>query len=212
MSSEPESEGDVEVRKAPGRGTRRAQEWARLIHVCTSMICFGVVLFFAATGITVNHPNWVFGDAGSRTTVSGTLPANWRTGTTVDWLAVAEHLRNHDGVRGAVGGYRSDDTQGTIDFAGPGYAADAFIDVETGTYELTIDSKGFLAVLNDLHKGRDTASSWKWLIDVAGGLLVAISLSGIVLQVFLRRRRRAALITAAAGAAIVAVLISITVA
>lgn len=74
------------------------------------MICFVVVLFFAATGITLNHPSWVFGDAGSRKTVSGTLPPNWRTGTTVDWLRVAEYLRNNDGVSGAVGDYRSDDT------------------------------------------------------------------------------------------------------
>lgn len=176
------------------------------------MICFVVVFFFAATGITLNHPNWVFGDAGSRKTVSGALPANWRNGTTVDWLRVAEYLRTKDGVSGAVGDYRSDDTQGSINFAGPGYAADASIDVKKGTYDLTIDSQGFLAVMNDLHKGRDTGSSWKWLIDVSGGFLVLISMSGIVLQLFLRKRRRTAMLTAAAGAAIVAILISVTVA
>lgn len=62
------------------------------------------------------------------------------------------------------------------------------------------DQPGLLAVLNDLHKGRDANSSWKWLIDVIGVLLVVISMTGLLLQLFLRKRRRSALASAAIGA------------
>lgn len=43
-------------------------------------------------------------------------------------------------------------------------------------------------------------SSWKWLIDVIGALLVVISMTGLLLQLFLRKRRRSALASAAIGA------------
>ena len=207
-----EADADREVRRPPGKAKRGVQKWSRLIHVYTSMICFLVVFFFAATGITLNHPNWVLGDSGSRKTVSGALPSNWHKNGVVDWLRVSEYLRNEQGVSGTVGDYRSDDAQGSIAFAGPGYSADAFIDVKKSTFQLTIESKGFVAVMNDLHKGRDTGSSWKWLIDVSGGFLVLVSLSGIVLQIFLRKRRRTALAVAAGGAAALIVFIFMTVA
>ena len=121
----------------------------------------------------------MFGDSGSRKTVSGTLPSNWRKNGVVDWLRVSEYLRNEQAVSGTVGDYRSDDAQGSIAFAGPGYSADAFIDVKKST---------------------------------SGGFLALVSLSGIVLQIFLRKRRRTALAIAAGGAAALIVFIFTTVA
>lgn len=38
------------------------------------MLSLLVVLFFAATGITLNHPEWVFGNAQTIHTYQGTLP------------------------------------------------------------------------------------------------------------------------------------------
>lgn len=51
--------------------------------------------------------------------------------------------------------------------------------------------------MNDIHKGRNTTSSWRWVIDVAAGLLVAVSLTGIGIQIFMKKRRRRALLVAA---------------
>lgn len=61
--------------------------------------------------------------------------------------------------------------------------------------------------MNDLHKGRDTNSSWKWLIDVVAGVLALISVSGLALQFFLRKRRVSGLTSAAVGAVVVLVMI-----
>ena len=55
-----------------------------------------------------------------------------------------------------------------MSFKGPGYAADAFIDRESGHYKLTPIDHGFIAVINDLHKGRDTGPVWSVVIDSGG--------------------------------------------
>ncbi len=53
--------------------------------------------------------------------------------------------------------------------------------------------------MNDLHKGRDTGSTWKWLIDASAVLLSLVSLTGLMLIVFLYKRRTAGLSAAAIG-------------
>jgi uncharacterized protein len=194
----------------PRRTRRRSlstqtHRWSRLIHVYTSMIAFSVVLFFSITGITLNHPTWVFGSGPHEATVTGTLPAAVITGADVDWLAVSEYFRNVRGVRGAVSDKRLNNGEGSITYKGPGYEADAFFKVPSGTYELNVQGQGFLGVINDLHKGRDVNRSWKWLIDVSAGFLTLVSLSGLTMQFFLRKRRRSAFTTVTAGTVIVAI-------
>ena len=125
----------------------------RWLHIYTSMVSLLVVLFFAATGVTLNHPDWL---AGERTEeLSGTLPATWKTAKGIDWLVVAEHLRAAHGVHGTVADRREDDREGSLTFRAPGYSADAFIDVRDGSYKLTVSYQGAVGVLNDLHRGRD---------------------------------------------------------
>lgn len=165
------------------------------------MISLILVAFFSLTGITLNHPNWTIGSP-SRETVKGTLPQTWKTGANVDWLVTAESLRAKHSLRGSVDNHTESETSDSISFKAPGYAADAFIDPSNGSYELTIDQPGLLATLNDLHKGRDANHSWKWLIDTIGVLLVVISMTGLLLQLFLRKRRRSALASAIVGAAL----------
>jgi len=176
----------------------------RWLHIYTSMVSLLVVLFFAATGVTLNHPAWL---ATERTEeVSGTLPASWKTAKGIDWLVVAEHLRVTNGVRGTVADRREDDREGSLTFRAPGYSADCFIDVETGSYRLSVSYQGAIGVINDLHRGRDAGSAWAWLIDVAGVFLVFLSLTGLGLLFYLRKVRIKALVAMTAGAALVVVL------
>jgi uncharacterized protein len=199
----------------PSRGSSRlklrSHYWFRWLHVYSSMICFVVVLFFAVTGITLNHPDWTFGDEASTAIHRGTLPNGWNDNGTVDFLAISEFVRNDFEVRGAVKDYEADTRQGSISFASAGYAADILFDVPSGEYTLTITQQGVVAVMNDLHKGRDTGSGWSWVIDIAGGLLALISITGLALQFFLRKRRRRALTAAVLGAALIVVLGVITI-
>jgi uncharacterized protein len=182
----------------------RLHSLLRWLHIYTSMVSLMVVLFFAATGVTLNHPDWL---AAERTDeVSGTLPATWKTAKGIDWLVVAEHLRAANGVHGTLADRREDDREGSLSFRAPGYSADAFIDVQTGSYKVTTSYQGAIGVINDLHRGRDSGSAWAWLIDVAGVFLVFLSLTGLGLLFYLRKVRIKALAVMAAGAALVVVL------
>jgi hypothetical protein len=104
-------------------------------------------------------------------------------------LEIVEHLRNQHAIRGALAEFKADDRECMVTFKGPGYSADAFIDRETGTYNLTESRHGFLAVINDLHKGRDTGPAWSIVIDLSAGLMVIISLTGLALLFYIKRRR-----------------------
>ena len=98
-----------------------------------------------------------------------------------------------------VSDFRVEDQQLTVSFKAPGYAADTFIDRATGRYDLTVTSNGIVAVLNDLHKGRDAGPAWAWLIDASAVLLTLVSLSGLLLLFFVYKRRLSGLVLAFFG-------------
>jgi hypothetical protein len=200
-----------------GRGLARGtHHWSRVIHVYTSMIALVVVLFFAATGLTLNHPGWTFGDDPTTTTTSGTFPfatelvADDGTAAGVDFLSIAEYVRDDYGVVGSVDSFDETNGQGSIAFVNPGYRADLLFDVATGTFDLTVEQEGWVAVVNDLHKGRSTGGAWKWLIDVSAGFLIVVSVTGLVMQFFLKKRRRSAFVAAGAGLAVVLAVAAVT--
>jgi hypothetical protein len=140
------------------------------------MSSFAIVFFFAVTGLTLNHPQW-FANQMRTTKANGSLEASW-THTAADGdvkkLEIVELLRNRHGIHAALADFRVDDRECDLNFKGPGYSAEAVIDRASGHYELTEARMGWGAIINDLHKGRDTGSGWKALIDVSAILLVFV--------------------------------------
>lgn len=189
---------------APGHWQRRTAALFRWLHLYVSMASFGILFFFAVTGLTLNHADWFSGGKPRLRQVRGEMPAAWvkPPDNAVARLEVAEHLRRAHGVHGTVSEFRLEPDQCTVSFHGPGYSADATVDRASGRYELVESRLGFMAVINDLHKGRDTGSGWSWVIDVSAALLAVVSLTGAVLLLFVKRRRWAGLVTAFAGAAL----------
>ncbi len=194
----------------------------RWLHIYMSMFSLAVVLFFSVTGITLNHPDWFYSAAEGHSEAEGQVNLKWlhRQGAAavpeagdrgglvhdVAKLEVVEHLRATHKIRGALVDFRVDENECLVSFKGPGYGADAFIDRESGHYRLTESYHGFIAVLNDLHKGRDTGAVWSVVIDVSAILMTAISVTGLVLLFYLKLRRVPGVIVALVGAALVIVL------
>ncbi len=64
------------------------------------------------------------------------------------------------------------------------------IDRATGSITSEETSRGWIAYLNDLHKGRNSGTVWKWSIDVFVFACVVFSLTGLVLLQLHSKNRR----------------------
>jgi hypothetical protein len=169
------------------------------LHIYLSMLGLAAILFFSVTGLTLNHPDWFSAGGEVTTQAEGEMDAAWLGAGGVDRLAVVEFLRAEHGVRGAVADFRADDPEVSVTFRGPGYSADAFIDRASGHYTLSQSAHGLVAIINDLHKGRDTGRGWSVVIDVSAIVMTIVSLTGLALLFFLRLRRVAGLIVMLVG-------------
>jgi uncharacterized protein len=181
---------------------RRFAHLARWLHTYLSMMSFAILLFFAVTGLTLNHAEWFEGRV-TTARYQSTMDAAWMKTTdpkVVEQEKIVAYLRSAQGIKGDVSEFHVDDSQCEVLFKGPGYEADASIDRDTGRYDLRVSRSGFVAVLNDLHKGRDTGSKWSAVIDVSAVLMTLVSLTGLTLIFFLNKRRLTGLIIAAMGA------------
>jgi hypothetical protein len=195
----PEDPGAARTAKLARK--RKMAGLLRWLHIYLSMLSFALVFFFAMTGLTLNHAD-KFGDQTHTQQEKGKLDLHWVN--TPDTLKIArleivEYLRNKYGIRAALSDFRIDDTQIGVSFKGPGFAADAFIRRDNGEYDLMKTSAGFVGVINDLHKGRDTGRVWSVVIDVSAVLLTLVSLTGMLLLLFLKKRRFSGLLVAGLG-------------
>ena len=212
-SNQPVSNTDGSPNPNPDRSARPRSFWRsvgirlsaffRWIHIYLSMIGLASVLFFSVTGLTLNHPEWTFGQVERTERAEGRLDPSWIGKQSADdpmnRVRIIEHFRASHRVRGALTEFRADPSEWSVAFKGPGYSADAFIEPGTGRYQIVQVRQGLVAVLNDLHKGRDTGPIWSWAIDVSAAVLVLISLTGLILIFTLKLKRRSGLVIAILG-------------
>jgi len=181
---------------------RRFAHIARWLHTYLSMLSFAILLFFAVTGLLLNHAEWF--DTLQRPTIyHGTLNKDWSN--TADPAAVnkdeiEKYFRSTYHTKGTLSEFRVDGDQCEAVFKGPGYEADATIERATGKYDLSVGPYSLVAVINDLHKGRNTGGKWSVVIDLSAVLLTLVSLTGLTLIFFLNKRRFAGLLLMAVGA------------
>lgn len=164
---------------------------SRWIHIYLSMASFAILAFFAITGLTLNHADAFSSKRSKTVSIKGKVDLEWvKPGKTeVARLELVEFLRKTHGVQAVLSDFRSEDTQCALSFRGPGYSADVFVSRDDGSYELNETRLGWIAVINDLHKGRDTGRVWSWVIDASAVLMTVVSLSGLALLAFIKRRR-----------------------
>jgi len=169
---------------------KRTASLSRWLHIYLSMVSFVIVLFFAVTGFTLNHAEWF--DKESINKFTGTVQLKWvkvKDTAAIAKLEIVELLKHKHHIKGDVSDFIIDDSQCTVSFKGPGYSADAFIDRDNGSYKGKETSLGLIAVINDLHKGRDSGKKWSYLIDIAAIFMTLLSLTGIIMICFMKKKR-----------------------
>lgn len=175
--------------------------WSRWLHIYLSMFSFIIVLFFSVTGLTLNHVDW-FPESTVVFELKGSVKAGWVSvadTAKIPKLDIVEQLRANHSIKGQLNDFRIDEEEISISFQGPGYTADFFVNRTDGKYELTETKMGIIAVINDLHKGRDTGKSWSWVIDFSAIFMIVISLTGLILLLFLKKKRTNGMLWLAIG-------------
>ena len=154
------------------------------------------MLLFAFTGVTLNHAPQIEGSAAVRA-VEATVPT-----------AILESLRREaaaDAPQLSTEARRWLEAELDLDLRSadlewspdelylsrprPGGDAWASIDVESATLVAEVTDRGWLAYLNDLHKGRHTGAAWRWFLDLFALACVVFCITGLWLLALHAGRR-----------------------
>lgn len=176
---------------ATASAKRRRLFWMQQLrrwHWISSALCLIGLLAFASTGITLNHASGIEAKpsvvsrkdhlpapmlaqlATAPSTGKGRLPAGLRA-----WLD--RHLSVDIGGRQAE--WSTDEAY--VALPRPGGDAWLSIDRQTGAVEYEKTTRGLVALLNDLHKGRNAGPIWGGFIDVFAAACLVFSLTGLFL-------------------------------
>jgi hypothetical protein len=155
-------------------------------HWISSALCLAGMLLFAVTGITLNHAAQIEAKA-QVTTHLAQLPEPLQASLKDKMptqglpLALRQWLEAELAIR--LDGRDAEWSDGELYIGLPRPGGDAWLslDVESGALEYESTDRGWIAYLNDLHKGRNTGTAWFWFIDVFAVLCVVFSLSGLLL-------------------------------
>lgn len=186
---------------SPSRPPRRRWRgwWLKQLHTwhwISAAISLAAMLLFAVTGITLNHAAAI-GATPRVSERSATLPPGERlllraepdARTDPLPLAVAERLRGTIGldVRGRAAEWSDTEVYVALPRAG----GDAWVSVDRATGRVTaeVTDRGWIAWLNDLHKGRNTGDAWFWFIDLFAGACIVFTLTGLLLLQLHARHR-----------------------
>ncbi len=168
-------------------------------HWISSGLCLIGMLLFALTGITLNNA----GQIESKPAVTmrqAQLPQPLIADLTSDPGSakaalppgISEWLRREIGVNTA-----ERDTEWSSDevyVALPRPGGDAWLSIQrdgSGAVSYEVTDRGWIAYLNDLHKGRHTGKAWSWFIDVFAAAAITFCLTGLLLLQLHARRRPA---------------------
>ncbi len=191
--------------------------WLKQLHTwhwISSAISLVGLLLFAVTGFTLNHAAEI---EGSPQTVerAAQLPAPLLPAVKPDDAAdskkplpapVAEWVEGNLDIKHARGDAEWSADEIYLALPRPGGDGWVAIDRASGAVTTEQTNRGWIAWLNDLHKGRNSGTIWKWFIDIFVLACIVFSLTGLVLLQMHSKNRPSTWPLVGAGLVIPAVL------
>ncbi|WP_222909364.1 PepSY-associated TM helix domain-containing protein [Pseudomonas sp. DNDY-54] len=155
-------------------------------HWISSALCLVGMLLFAVTGITLNHAAQIEArpdiverqarlPASLQEKLLATQPSEGLPAELEGWLESELKLE--------LAGREAEWSDGELYVALPRPGGDAWLSLDLNSGELLFEAtdRGWIAYLNDLHKGRNTGGAWSWFIDIFAGVCVLFSITGLLL-------------------------------
>ncbi|MEI6281669.1 MAG: PepSY-associated TM helix domain-containing protein [Alphaproteobacteria bacterium] len=176
--------------------------WSRWLHGYLSAFAFLSLMFFSATGLMLNHQDWLDRlqpkDVMSVTMVNpATLAAATRL--TDPGPALAKAVAAKALLLGAYKSAEIADGEALIRLEGTKGTSDIAVDLATGKAEIMLSRRPLLMTLDELHKGRDAGAAWKLGIDISAVLFLVLSVIGYLLFFSLRLRLKTSLLVTTAS-------------
>lgn len=188
-----------ETKTLPRKKSRKWRNWwvkqLHSWHWISAAISLAVMLFFAVTGITLNHAASIPAEPVVTERSARLEPSVLRTLTAKSDDAplpapVAEAVRNAVGLDAAGKPGEWSDAEVYVALPRPG--GDAWVSIDRATRKVSaeVTDRGWISYLNDLHKGRNSGSAWFWFIDLFAVACLLFTITGLfLLQVHARHRR-----------------------
>jgi uncharacterized protein len=174
-------------RKSRAFWLKHLHQW----HWVSAAGCLIGLLLFSITGFTLNHASWIGAKPRVTTTVIE-LPTALRSLLQTDWdsavegnVAIPDAIASWLAERLSVQltdrevAWSEDELYVSLPRAG----GDAWltVDRESGSVTHELTDRGWLAYLNDLHKGRNTGAAWRMFIDVFAFAALIFATTGLLL-------------------------------
>jgi hypothetical protein len=175
---------------------------SRMLHGYLSAFAFLALMFFSATGVLLNHPEWFEGYQPAERQLSFVLtPAELSAAKAqkVPGPALAAAAARHAPLYGAYASADIDGRQALVRLEGPKGSTDLTVDMATGKVEGRAAKASLMAIVQDLHRGKNSGVAWRWVIDLSAWIVLVMSLIGYVLFFSLRFRLKTSLILTAAS-------------
>lgn len=178
-------------RKWRGWWVRQIHSW----HWISAAIAMAGTLFFAVTGITLNHVASIPAIP-VVSELQGQLPQSVLKALDAPALPDSPLPKSvaiavEDAVGLDASGRPAEWSDAEVYVALPRPGGDAWVSVDRVTGQLTaeVTERGWVSYFNDLHKGRNSGDVWFWFIDVFAVVCIIFTLSGLfLLQLHARHR------------------------
>jgi hypothetical protein len=156
------------------------------------------MLLFAVTGVTLNHAHQI---PAHKTTIEKQAQLDGALMAALiapqgDTAPLPKALRR--ALRRSLDVHVAASTEAEwyddeIYLALPAPGGDAWLSIDLPSGEVVYEktTRGAVAYLNDLHKGRNTGAAWSWFIDVFAVACVIFSVTGLWLLLRLQKTRSA---------------------
>ncbi len=184
-----------------GEFYRLARDW----HGYLSALAFLALIFFAGTGVLLNHPGLLQGEPPAPVETAFTLTAEEIAAVRAaaePGRELARIAANHGELAGA---YRAGDLAGDdlyVNLQGVRGRTDVTGNLATGEVTVHVEGADAVGVANELHRGEHAGDAWRFFIDAIAVVLIALSVIGLVLFFSLRFRLKTALVLMAGSAII----------
>lgn len=179
---------------------QRRAAWLRQLtrwHWISSALCLVGMLFFAITGVTLVNAEYFESTRPAMTRRSATLPApvlaDLQAAATEEASALPESFSDWVGttwqIRLAPKTIEWNDDEIFVDLKRPGVDVSLSIDPQSGKVSYEAGDRGWVAWLNELHKGRNAGPVWNGFLTVFALACVVFSLTGLLILAIHARSR-----------------------